>query len=822
MHDFTSFFERANTSPDGQARLTPYPYQTRFATADELPHLLRVPTSAGKTAAAILGWLFRQQTRPLETPRRLVYCLPMRVLVEQTEREARRWIGNLGLDVPVHQLMGGADATDWYLGPEQPAILIGTQDMLLSRALNRGYAASRFHWPIDFGLLNNDCLWVFDEPQLMGNGVSTSAQLAGLRQSLGTVARCESVWMSATLEPAWLDTVDFRGKFTCPPLELSDEDYAPDRPLFGRMTAAKTLRPLSATSSKDMKDVGRALLGLGDQPRVHQAGTQTVVVVNTVDRAKALYEELLKLRRKSPTPGVLLIHSRFRPTERQRLNERLQEPGQDRVVVATQVVEAGVDISARTLVTELAPWSSLVQRMGRCNRTGNDGPGTVYWIDLEEKLSAPYGAEELSFARDQLGELRGQSVSPRDLEQFKTRVGFTLPFEHTHVLRRRDLLDLFDTAPDLSGNDIDIQRFVRGSDPETDVQVFWRKLDHEPPGAEEPAPHRDELCSVPVRQIQDFLDSQASKSRRRAGYVWDHLDEAWVRLDPQRVRPGMTILLPDDLGGYDWDHGAGSGQGWHPGSSVPVGVRQRNGLGEEGPGSDPLSAFPGPPLTIAQHTEHVCAELSGLLAALPIDKFWRDCLVKSARWHDLGKAHAAFQQAMQAANPSLASDQHWAKSGVRARLRHGRRHFRHELASALAAWQQGLPFAVAYLVASHHGRVRLAIRALPTEDPPSSPDTLYAMGVHHGDTLDAVSLGTDSSAPLSLDLTPMQLGGERSWTAHALELLADVGPFRLACFESLLRVADMRASKQEAEPGLDNASEGEPHDSASESSLDKR
>ena len=114
----------------------------------------------------------------------------MRVLVEQSERESRRWIKEAGLaeHVKVHMLMGGMEADEWYLDPEKPAVLIGTQDMLLSRALNRGYAASRFHWPIDFGLLNNDCLWVFDEPQLMANGVSTSAQLAGLRHALGTTA----------------------------------------------------------------------------------------------------------------------------------------------------------------------------------------------------------------------------------------------------------------------------------------------------------------------------------------------------------------------------------------------------------------------------------------------------------------------------------------------------------------------------------------------------------------------------------------------------------------------------------------------------------
>ena len=46
-----------------------------------------------------------------------------------------------------------------------------------------------------------------------------------------------------------------------------------------------------------------------------------------------------------------------------------------RIVVATQVVEAGVDISARTLVTELAPWSSLVQRFGRVARYEEARPG---------------------------------------------------------------------------------------------------------------------------------------------------------------------------------------------------------------------------------------------------------------------------------------------------------------------------------------------------------------------------------------------------------------------------------------------------------------
>jgi CRISPR-associated endonuclease/helicase Cas3 len=792
---FRQFFRRAT---DGQE---PYPYQVRFAEADSLSHLLRAPTGAGKTAAAILGWLWRWISSMPGTPRRLAYCLPMRVLVEQSARSAERWIDNLQLDIPVHVLMGGVETEEWFLHPEKPAVLIGTQDMLLSRALNRGYAASRFHWPIDFGLLNNDCLWIFDEPQLMGSGVSTSAQLAGLRKALQTFGACPSVWMSATLEPCWLDTIDFRGKFPGRPLELDERDYDPGLPLYKRMTAVKTLRPLGAASSKGMKEVAKKVL------EKHVPGTQTLVVLNTVDRAKEVYEAIRK--DKKGRVSLLLVHSRFRPPERRLLNEALQQQGdatKDRLLVATQVVEAGVDISARTLITELAPWSSIVQRMGRCNRTGDDGPGQVFWAEVEEKLSLPYSPEDLALARNWLSKLDGASVSPRALDEFKETEKIHLPFQHQHVLRRRDLLDLFDTTPDLSGNDIDIQRFVRGDDPETDVQMFWRKVGSEIPVEDQPSPRRDELCNVPVGQARTFLEALAEK-KRGAGYVWDHLDEQWVKLDSKQVRPGLTILLPASAGGYDWNEESGSGTGWDGGANRPVTPVAGPSRPEEGAASDTNSARGGPPLTIAMHTENVCREFEDLLQGIAgLVPDWEERLRQAARWHDVGKAHEAFQHGMRTANPALDPSQLWAKSGVKARLRHRRNHFRHELASALVGLQHNLSFEVAYLMASHHGKVRMGIRALPGEpdekDPPPTPDTLFALGVYDGDVLPAVDLGGQQKwNGGQLDLAPMQLGGERSWTANALRLLAALGPFRLAYLEALLRAADVQASRKEAGDG---------------------
>lgn len=51
---FESWFAQAT----GHA---PYPFQTRFACDATLPELVDVPTGLGKTAMAVLGWLWRRR-----------------------------------------------------------------------------------------------------------------------------------------------------------------------------------------------------------------------------------------------------------------------------------------------------------------------------------------------------------------------------------------------------------------------------------------------------------------------------------------------------------------------------------------------------------------------------------------------------------------------------------------------------------------------------------------------------------------------------------------------------------------------------------------
>ncbi len=89
--NYSEFFRKAMGWVEGDK--DPYLYQERLAT-EPWPDLLNIPTGLGKTAAIVLAWIYKRRIiKDTGTPRRLVYCLPMRVLVEQTVENARTWLG---------------------------------------------------------------------------------------------------------------------------------------------------------------------------------------------------------------------------------------------------------------------------------------------------------------------------------------------------------------------------------------------------------------------------------------------------------------------------------------------------------------------------------------------------------------------------------------------------------------------------------------------------------------------------------------------------------------------------------------------------------
>jgi hypothetical protein len=84
VEGFREFFRTATYDDNSHQGHDPYPFQTRLATCKVLPELIDIPTGLGKTDAVVLAWLWRRRFAGPEerrtTPRRLVYCLPMRTL----------------------------------------------------------------------------------------------------------------------------------------------------------------------------------------------------------------------------------------------------------------------------------------------------------------------------------------------------------------------------------------------------------------------------------------------------------------------------------------------------------------------------------------------------------------------------------------------------------------------------------------------------------------------------------------------------------------------------------------------------------------------
>ena len=835
----------------------PFDYQRRLACGPATPdpannawltqgtpcasRLINIPTGLGKTAAVVLAWLWNRVRTPDSSnptppwPRRLVYCLPMRTLVEQTQSEVEKWLGNLlgqagklGLEgnlqdelrwLQTHSpvvLMGGEELeskqAEWDIYPEKPCILIGTQDMLLSRALNRGYGMSRYRWPMHFGLLNNDCLWVMDETQLMGVGVETSAQLEAFRQTAGgTFNGCPTWWMSATLEPARLATVDHpEPTGSWPALTLADADRSLNT-VQARFEAKKPLTQaswsLSAASKKVYaKEFAKYLL------KQHHPGTLTLVVVNTVTRAQEIYRELEKL--KLPEP-LALIHSRFRRADRRRHQAVLEAQG-GRIVIATQAVEAGVDVSACTLITELAPWSSLVQRFGRCNRRGEfpSDAAQILWVDIAstdtaDDLLLPYTASELGTARDLLRTLTDAGSVTLSQVACPPEKAVVRP-----VLRRKDLLELFDTTPDLAGHDLDIARYIRDGD-DTDVQVFWRDLASEA-ASENLSPSPDELVRVSLPRFRRFLQGKTKPRVQR----WNPLSKNWEITT--QAQAGGVFLLDLKTGGYD------QAIGWTGEAEDQPTALHPSGSGVSEPYDGDRLSFERAWITLRDHTRHVEHEAARLLAELvgkhsevlpspscetstetgmSPNSGWYQAVLDAARWHDVGKTHPVFQKALR--KPAEMMHEAYAKSkNPPARYNPPEhRYFRHELASALT-WLQTAPAdvlerdLVAFLVAAHHGKVRLSLRSLPGEEPPHNrPEARLARGVLDGDPVGPVELDGLSLPALTLDLSLMEMGWDPkrgpSWLARMIGLRDRFGPFRLAWLETLLRAADARASGAE-------------------------
>ena len=868
---FEKFFQKAT------GYSSPYGWQTLVA-KNGLPEVLPIPTGLGKTEVALV-WAWRRLVNgECNEPRHLVYCLPMRSLVTQTVQRLGGYFDKLRkaklCDVGVHQLIGGAIDDEWAGQPDKPWVLIGTQDQLLSRALNRGYAMSRFEWPVHFGLLNNDCHWLIDEVQLMGPGLWTTSQLDWMRRKrFPSLKPCLTTWMSATVGTSFLSTTDRareglgepsaeQAKFERKLKDAIENDgdlswwHKAKRPVqwwrsekFTRSAKAKKADAAKSSGGAVTPDAIARAVG-----KEHEAGTLSLVICNTVDMAREVFRALSVTEE-----NKVLLTSRFRHEDRGRNEQRLLEfdakrkagklPKDDPglICVSTQVIEAGVDISAHCLWSELAPWPSMLQRLGRLNRKGDDQEARAWvWETPNEsgrgktERIGPYESADIDRAKKLVGafapisQQKAFAVAIADLNEKDVRDA--LQPKPSPLPRALDVHGLFSMERDVHGGFTDVSAFVRGTDPDLDVTVFWRDWsgDSPPRGDDLDGPLLEpakEGCPVSFIRVQKMLESSKSKA-----WLWDDEADRWERVNHWDIRSGMLVMLKRDVGGYD------ATEGWTGEKSNVLAEVPRAGRGAAL--QDDSWTEIGYWSKLEDHLKDARGEAENLCNALALTGQTRVAVIEASGLHDLGKAHPQWQTALPdhsgipdaplAKSPRvLALDVVGAADAVRRQvlgLRPGtlslpdevrrrdrekvvrlrwaideklseddlnslraipdvrwaghvqfRPDLRHEVASALAMWRKyrdggaKYPALAVYLTATHHGKARTVLRSTTNEG-----DDVFGVRSEPG----TLVLGSDQ---WPLDFSIARDGAEGRWegnefvqTGHGWTgLVADLlGPWR--------------------------------------------
>jgi CRISPR-associated endonuclease/helicase Cas3 len=810
----------------------------------------------------------------------------MRTLVEQTAKNTAEWLTkHRSLEVVgLHILMGGEETDEWDIYPERLAILVGTQDMLLSRALNRGYGMSRYRWPMQFGLLNNDCLWVLDETQLMGPGLATARQLEAFRRQhepagFNSYPEGSSVawYTSATADPSHMQTRnsrDIQGPGTFFFGLFDEEETARSGKVAERLLATKCAEFQKSWNFGDKQRIPAperidAIIGrhrqmtdaLRDAPS--ELPRRTLIICNTVDRALAVHSAIKAKLTDLGELDLMLMHSRFRPIERKEQVSRLEHLDSKKhhggqIIVATQVVEAGVDLSSAILWTEIAPLACLVQRFGRLNRNAEFGfnkvalhgfspqaivvgieapdPESKKKKDERDKVRKeaeqkylPYAKAKCDDAWTVLEKGLNGDASPAALAAISDAVNASID-RCPYSLQQHELLDFFDTDANLSLGFTDVSPFVRGIDEDTDVYVAWRDW----PGSDKGKPpdlsadfQREELCSVSIGKARD------ARTLLSRGWIWRGKEAGWGSVQSLEVVPGMTILLPVTAGGYH------EGSGWS-GREDDKPVASVYEPSDTPSDEEMLSSLENGWQSIAQHTEDVTLDWERIIGALEQPVLSQEELsaaLTATHWHDIGKNHPTWQSAAKDAltragipipldacpiakfslseSPRLRNDDgtlRFTGYELKKELRALRQSFKpglaHEVASALAFRQseqaaQGTQrpmesLLAEYLIMSHHGRVRKVLRDEIPRHPKNEKDAETVRGIANGDELPSVTIAGQELQCASLSTDCRRMGrdgdGNESYTGEVLRLLEHYGPFRLAFFEALFRAADIRAS----------------------------
>lgn len=421
----TTFRREFGAISDGA---TPFAWQEELFglfVANQIPAGIDLPTGSGKTSVMSIWLLALAAQAKAEgmprLPRRIVWVVDRRVVVDQATEEAEQIVQRLDSELDLAEVRAALaklsvalpdesplavstlrgelqDNRAWSRHPSRPAIIIGTVDMVGSRLLFSGYGDSFRRRPSHAGLLGQDTLIVNDEAHLtpaFASLIRAVSTLTGGKRPLRTIL------LSATHRESGINTF---------PATLDPNLMNEDSIFAKRYRAEKHLHVMPPVE-KPRDEIRR----LASQP-----DRRTIIFVRSPEEVRNIATAIQKEHKGT---SVVLITGMQRGYERDQILKRPEvQPFLSKVapasdaspcwIVATSAGEVGIDLSADRLITDLDTADHLLQRFGRMNRFGETaGVAYVFYSDVQLKGEKN---ENLKATVDYLHSLEG-SVSPESL-----------------------------------------------------------------------------------------------------------------------------------------------------------------------------------------------------------------------------------------------------------------------------------------------------------------------------------------------------------------------------------------------------------------------
>ncbi len=371
---------------------SPYSYQKEVAKLllSGKNVILSVPTGAGKTWASIMPFLFAKINNRIDFPQKLIYSLPLRTLTNSIYSDINIALNNQKIQSQYSELnnLTSIQTGEYHDDPYfEKDIIFSTIDQTLSSFLCFPLSLSKRQANINAGSLIGSYL-IFDEFHLLDPKLSMATSL-GMIKLLKNL--CRVCIMTATLTDDYIQFIKKELDFEV----VSIKDFPDD------IKRINSLKPaIGKFIKKSISVITDKKINIHDILSNHK--NKTIVICNRVETAQNIYSELENNKSKETT--LLCIHSRYFDTDRKNKELQISEyfgkhsSLKDVILVSTQVIEAGMDISCDTMHSEISPINSLLQRAGRCARFENEyGDIFIYDVlNLEDREKIAIDSDDIN------------------------------------------------------------------------------------------------------------------------------------------------------------------------------------------------------------------------------------------------------------------------------------------------------------------------------------------------------------------------------------------------------------------------------------------